>query len=254
MKVPFLEVDRVDLVYSQNGHYLKALEGVTLTVGRGESWAIIGPSGCGKTSLLYLMAGLRPPTRGEVRVDGKVVAGPRPQTALILQDYGLFPWKNVYQNAALGLEIRGVHRQEQWRTVRPILQELGLEEFVFYYPDQLSGGQRQRVAIARALAVSPDLLLMDEPLSALDALTREGLQDLVLKIWQNQDLTMVLVTHSIEEAVYLGQKIAVFTARPGRILAVVDNPGVGSADYRRSPEFYRQCWQVRHLLGVGSDG
>ncbi|MCR4418811.1 MAG: ABC transporter ATP-binding protein [Clostridia bacterium] len=254
MTVPFLEVDAVSLVYSQNGHRIGALEEVSLEVGRGESWAIIGPSGCGKTSLLYLMAGLRPPTRGVVRVEGKVLTGPRPQTALILQDYGLFPWKNVYQNAVLGLEIRGVSHQEQRRLAMPILRELGLEEFLSCYPGQLSGGQRQRVAIARALALSPDLLLMDEPLSALDALTREGLQDLVLEIWRQQGLTMVLVTHSIEEAVYLGRKIVVLTPRPGRVLEIVDNHLAGLPSFRQSQTFYQQCIRLRRLLEVGESG
>lgn len=251
MKVPFVELDGAGLVYRHNGYQVVALENVNLAVHRGESWAIIGPSGCGKTSLLFLMAGLRRPTSGAVRIDGQELGGPRPQTALILQDYGLFPWKNVYQNAALGLEIRGLGKKEQARLVLPILEELGLGDFLYHYPAQLSGGQRQRVAIARALAVQPDLLLMDEPLSALDALTRESLQELILTIWQKQRLTMVLVTHSIEEAVYLGEKIVVLSPRPGRVVAVVENPGAGEPDFRQTPAFHRQCVHVRRLLETG---
>lgn len=251
MKVPFVELDGAGLVYRHNGCQVVALENVNLAVHRGESWAIIGPSGCGKTSLLFLMAGLRRPTSGQVLIDGQELGGPRAQTALILQDYGLFPWKNVYQNAALGLEIRGLSKKEQARLVLPILEELGLRDFLYHYPAQLSGGQRQRVAIARALAVQPDLLLMDEPLSALDALTRESLQELILRIWQKQRLTMVLVTHSIEEAVYLGEKIVVLSPRPGRVVAVVENPEAGEADFRQTPAFHRQCVRVRRLLETG---
>ncbi|MBC7335333.1 MAG: ATP-binding cassette domain-containing protein, partial [Clostridia bacterium] len=140
-------------------------------------------------------------------------------------------------------------------AVLPILEELGLGEFLSSYPAQLSGGQRQRVAIARALALRPDILLMDEPFSALDALTREGLQELIRKIWQKQRLTMVLVTHSIEEAVYLGQKIVVLTPRPGRVVRVVENPEVGSAGFRHSEVFHRQCSLLRGLLAeAGSEG
>jgi NitT/TauT family transport system ATP-binding protein len=170
---------------------------------------------------------------------------------LILQDYGLFPWKNVYQNAALGLEIRGFSKEAQAQIVLPILEELGLKDFLNHYPAQLSGGQRQRVAIARALALKPDLLLMDEPLSALDALTREGLQELILEIWRHQELTMILVTHNIEEAVFLGNKVAVLSPRPGRVVAVVENPNSGTAAFRQSVEFYRQCSRLRRLLEVG---
>lgn len=255
MTEPLIELEDVGLVYRQNGHPLAALEGITFAIGPGESWAVIGPSGCGKTSLLFLLAGLRRSTSGQVRIGGQVLAGPRAQTALILQDYGLFPWKNVYQNAALGLEIRGLGKKEQARAVLPILEELGLGEFLSSYPAQLSGGQRQRVAIARALALRPDILLMDEPFSALDALTREGLQELIRKIWQKQRLTMVLVTHSIEEAVYLGQKIVVLTPRPGRVVRVVENPEVGSAGFRHSEVFHRQCSLLRGLLAeAGSEG
>lgn len=251
MKLPFVELDGIDLAYRHNGSEVWALERVSLTVHRRESLAIIGPSGCGKTSLLFLMAGLRRPTRGVVRIDGREVTGPRPQTALILQDYGLFPWKNVYQNAALGLEIRRLTKGEQARRVLPILEELGLGDFLYHYPSQLSGGQRQRLAIARALALEPDLLLMDEPFSALDALTRESLQELILGIWRKQRLTMILVTHSIEEAVYLGERIVVLSPRPGRVLAAVENPEVGSPDYRKTPLFHRRCVEVRRVLEAG---
>ncbi|MFQ5692711.1 MAG: ABC transporter ATP-binding protein, partial [Nitrospinota bacterium] len=176
------------------------LENVSLRVPAGGGLAVIGPSGCGKTTLLYNLAGLRRPAAGRVRIGGAEVQGPRGKTAVILQDYGLFPWKTVTENAALGLRIRGVPSRERGRRVGAILEELGIAEVADRYPHQLSGGQRQRVAIARALALDPDLLIMDEPFSSLDALTREAHQNLLLSLWREKGVTLVLVSHSIEEA------------------------------------------------------
>lgn len=241
-----IELQDVHLTYPRG---VTALQGFSLRVERGESCAIIGPSGCGKSTLLYLLAGLLPATSGVIRVDGRPVSGPRLATALILQDYGLFPWKTVWQNSVLGLVLRGVKdRRRQEEAVLPILDELELTPYLRHYPAQLSGGQRQRVAIARALALQPDLLLMDEPLSALDALTREGLQEVILRLWQRHHPTLVLVTHSIEEAVYLGRRVVVVTPRPGRVYRVVENPRAGERDYRQREEYYRQCAGVRRAL------
>ncbi len=218
-----------------------ALEGVSFSIAKGESCSVIGPSGCGKTTLLFILFGLLKPTEGEILINSKNIA-------LILQDYGLFPWKTVYENVSLGLEIRGVKKEEQRKIVLPLLEKLGLKGFENHYPRQLSGGMQQRVAFARALALNPEVLLMDEPFSSLDALTREKLQNFLLKLWINNKVTMVLVTHSIEEAVFLGRKIVVLSQRPGRVLKIIDNPEMGSLDYRNREEFFEKCREVRKSI------
>lgn len=241
----------VYLQYPTAAGPVEAVGGISLEIVPGESLVFIGPSGCGKTTIIYLMAGLLAPTAGIIEVGGHRVTGPDPRMALILQDYGLLPWKTVWRNAALGLAVRGTGRREQRQAVQPLLAELGLAGLEDRYPAQLSGGQKQRVALARALALRPAYLLMDEPLSALDALTREHLQDLLLEVWRQRQVTMVMVTHSIEEAVYLGQRLAVLSPRPARVKAVVENPGAGSPGYRAAAEFHRQCNRLRDLVGLG---
>lgn len=228
---------------------VKALRDVSVSLPKDASCAIIGPSGCGKSTLLQVLAGLIPPTAGALVVAGEPVSLPRRQTGLILQDYGLLPWKTVWQNAVLGLQIRG----EDAAQAEGVLRDLGLWDFKDRYPAQLSGGQRQRVAIARALALRPDLLLMDEPFSSLDALTREGLQQTILDIWRRGGVTLMIVTHSIEEAVFLGRRILVLSPGPGGVVADIDNPGAGRNEYRREPEFYSRCTQVRDALERGMD-
>ncbi len=212
----------------------------------GEPWAIIGPSGCGKSTLLYLLAGLRKPLAGSITVSCEQVQRPRHATGLILQDYGLLPWLTARENVMLGMRIRGLERNPtSLETVDLWLGLLGLEELAARYPAQLSGGQRQRVAIARTLALDPDLLLMDEPFSSLDAITREGLQDLVVSLGVENRATMLLVTHNIEEAVYLARRILVLPLPPIRRASVFDNPGGGSLGYRQSAEYASVCAAVR---------
>lgn len=254
-----IEVENLEMVYGRShrgASPVTALLGVNMKVSRGESCAIIGPSGCGKTTLLYILAGLLKPTGGRVLIGGKPPSRGRRDTALILQDYGLFPWKTVWQNAGLGLELRGVPRAKRDEVVAKVLTDLGIYEFRNHYPSQLSGGQRQRVAIARSLAMDPDIILMDEPFSALDALTREGLQNALLEIWRSRKVTMIMVTHSIEEAAFLGQRVFVMTDRPGRIareIGVADGAvGPGSPEYRRTPEFHRRCDELRAALEDGA--
>ncbi len=246
-----VRVRGLQVIYQQRNSRVNALEGVSFSLGRGETCAFIGPSGCGKTTLLYVLAGLLAPTQGEVAIAGQPVRPKRRETALILQDYGLFPWKTVWANTVLGLQLRRASRDEQARLGAEILQELGLWDFREHYPAQLSGGQRQRVAIARSLALDPDLLLMDEPFSSLDALTRENLQELLLEVWRKDGLTLVLVTHSIEEAVFLGQRIFILSPRPGTIIHEVANRGAGEPGYRRRPAYYEKCLEVRRLLEGG---
>jgi NitT/TauT family transport system ATP-binding protein len=243
-----LVAEGLTLVYEGVGRDTVALDGLDLRIDEGEPIAVIGPSGCGKSTLLLLAAGMLQPSRGRVFVGGQPVTGPRLATALILQHFGLLPWKTVFHNAALGLEVRRVPRAERRERVMASLHRLGLAEFVDAYPGELSGGMRQRLALARALALDADLLLMDEPLSALDALTREDLQDLLLELWRQRGHTSVLVTHSIEEAVFLGRRVIVLSPRPGRVAATVDNPLMGEAGYRATPEFYERCAELRQLL------
>jgi len=246
-------LDQVSFAYPHSDSRERSpgvLAGLDLEIHPGERLVLIGPSGCGKTTLLLLLAGLLQPVEGKIRLAGLPLEGPHPEISLILQDYGLFPWKTVYDNAALGLMLAGLAKEQIHSKVLPLLTKLDLATHLHKYPAQLSGGQRQRVAIARSLATEPSYLLLDEPFSALDALTREMLQDSLLKLAEHYRFTMVMVTHSIEEAVYLGQTIAVLSPSPGRVLQLLPNNGGASPD-RSSPSFYRQCAQVRSWLEGG---
>lgn len=245
-----LRFDDVTLDYEGSGRSVRALDSLALEIAEGECVSVIGPSGCGKSTALLLAAGLLTPSSGRVLVGGETAAGPRRQTALILQEYGLLPWKTVADNASLGLRIRHVPRAEERIRAEEALARVGLAEFARSYPGELSGGMRQRLALARAIALDADLLLMDEPLSALDALTREDLQDVLLELWRARRHTSVLVTHSIEEAVYLGRRVVVLSPRPGRVAAVVDNPGMGAPGYRASETFLARCTELRALLAA----
>ncbi len=226
---------------------------------RGETWAILGSSGCGKTTLLYLLAGLRAPNAGQVLVDGDSLTRPRPRTGLILQDYGLLPWATVRENAELGLRVRGFYGPDGKHTpvdfqaennVPYWLERLGLSEVEEKFPSQISGGQRQRTAIARTLALQPDLLLMDEPFSSLDAITREDLQNLTISLCEEQNLTLVIVTHAIEEAASLGKKILLLDAAPNTKARVFENPNAGMEGHRNSDAYHELCellWrEMRH--------
>jgi ABC-type nitrate/sulfonate/bicarbonate transport system ATPase subunit len=243
-------LDSLSVTYRGIDRDTRALDGVDLSLAAGDSVAIIGPSGCGKSTLVLCVAGLVEATSGSLLVGGQPVTGPRIRTSLILQDHGLLPWKSALHNAALGLEVRHHPTEERLRRAREALKQVGLAEFESAYPAELSGGMRQRLGLARALALDADLLLMDEPLSALDALTREDLQDLLLELWLAREHTAVLVTHSIEEAVFLGRRVVVMTPRPGTVAEIVDNPGMGSVGYRATEEFYARCAQLRRLLAA----
>lgn len=226
-------------------------------VDQGETWAILGPSGCGKTTLLYLLAGLIKPNAGQILIQNEVLIRPRPSTGLILQDYGLLPWATVRENANLGIRVRRFYGPDG--THAPIetselpmtdiwLERLGLLPVAEQYPGQISGGQRQRTAIARTLALQPDLLLMDEPFSSLDAVTRTDLQQLTLELCQEQQITMVLVTHSIEEAAGLGRKILVLRLPPNEMPVTFDNPEAGKPGRENSIEYQQFCSQLRNEM------
>jgi NitT/TauT family transport system ATP-binding protein len=251
--VSTIEITDLGVDYTGFGRSVTAIDGVTITIPAGDALAIIGPSGCGKSTMLYSLSGLIAPTRGTITINGEPVVGRRRQTALILQDFGLFAWKTVFNNAALGLQVRHVPKPDVREHVEDILKRLGLWEMRDRYPGQLSGGQRQRVAIARSLALEPDLLLMDEPFSSLDALTREDLQNTVLDIRRDRgtSISIVLVTHSIEEAAFLGKRIAVMGGSPGSITDVVTNDEMGGIDYRNSLGFFDHCARLRGLLKGG---
>lgn len=249
-------IQLVDLTFSY-GQNLPVFLNFNWQVARGEAWAVLGPSGCGKSTLLYLLAGLILPASGDVLVDGEPLARPRPQSGLIIQDYGLLPWATVRQNASLGLRVRnfygpdGKHSPQDFipeQDVLPWLTRLGLDGVADKYPGQISGGQRQRTAIARTLALKPDLLLMDEPFSSLDAPTREGLQALTLELLQEQSLTLVLVTHAIEEAALLGKKILLLNQPPNSQAYIIDNPEAGDPEYRHSRGYMDVCHELRACM------
>jgi NitT/TauT family transport system ATP-binding protein len=218
---------------------LLVLNGIDLKVKTGEFLVVVGPSGSGKSVLLDLIAGLAKPTGGEVYHDEKKVDGPNLKTSYVFQQYALFPWRTALSNIEFGLETRGVPEGQRREIGRELLDLFGLTGFEDRFPYQLSGGMQQRVAIARSLATSPDLLLMDEPFAALDAQTRETLQNQLLKIWDKRRTTVVFVTHGIEEAVFLADRVVVMTARPGKIKQIIDIdlPRPRGEDIRSSVEF-----------------
>jgi NitT/TauT family transport system ATP-binding protein len=194
-----------------------ALKDINLTIEQGEFVCLLGPSGCGKSTLLNAIAGFQPPTHGSMAIDSKPITGPGPDRGMVFQEYALFPWMTVANNVAFGLEIKGIKRADIKRRVAELLALLKLTDFADRFPKDLSGGMRQRVAIARVLALDPPVLLMDEPFGALDSLTRRSLQDELLRIWAEMKKTIVFVTHSIEESIYLADRIVVMTYRPGTI-------------------------------------
>lgn len=214
-----MELRQVTFEYRSGTRRVRALEDVSLEIAPGEFVCVLGPSGCGKSTLLRIVAGLLQPTAGLVLVGGEMIRGPGAQRGIVLQQPTLYPWLNVYDNVALGPRLRGLAKQDVDEVVRRYLERVGLWEFRFYRPYELSGGMQQRVAIARALVNDPAVVLMDEPFGALDALTRERMQDLVLEIWRESRKTILLVTHSVEEAIFLGTRVVVLSARPGRVIA-----------------------------------
>lgn len=234
-----------------------ALESLDLWIQDGEFFTLVGPSGCGKSTLLDILAGLSSPSRGEVLVDGAPVSGPSLERSVVFQQYALFPWLTAAANVQVGLESQARHGQGLNKAERRVraheyLRLVGLEGVEAKYPHELSGGMRQRVAIARALAHEPKVLLMDEPFAALDAQSREQLQDLLLDIWKRTMTTIVFITHGIEEAVYLGQKVAVMSSKPGKIKEIVDidlEDRLSVDDIRstrRFGEYRHHIWTLLH--------
>ncbi|MBI2371524.1 MAG: ABC transporter ATP-binding protein [Deltaproteobacteria bacterium] len=236
-----LECQYVRMAYDSQpgGEPLIALNGVTLRVAAREFVCLVGPSGCGKTTLLHLIGGLLASTRGRILVDGRVVTGPGPDRAIVFQDPCLFPWRTVLRNISYGLECRGVPPKDAVARGRPLVDLIGLRGFEEHYPYQLSGGMQQRVNLARALAVGPEVLLMDEPFASLDVQTREILQTETLRIWRETEKTILFVTHQLTEAVYLGDRVLVMTARPGEVKdeIVIDLPRPRAPSVKHEPRF-----------------
>lgn len=254
-KIRLAEVSKSFSVRSPDGagaSWTTAIEGVDLDVRHGEFLTMVGPSGSGKTTILDLLAGLSAPSSGTISVDGEPIHGPGKERGVVFQQYALLPWKTAEENIVFALKATGHRRgEDRWGIARRYLQLVGLDGFEDRYPHELSGGMKQRVAIARSLSYEPDILLMDEPFGALDAQTRELLQSELLTIWKRTGTTIVFITHSVEEAVYLGQRVVVLRAKPGRVTAVVDvadqepQPGV---DLRSTPEFVEARHRVWNLL------
>ncbi|MDQ7820480.1 MAG: ABC transporter ATP-binding protein [Armatimonadota bacterium] len=221
-----LIIRNLSKVYSNpyTGEHVVAIEDVSLEIPPGEFVAILGPSGCGKTTLLNIVAGFLPPTRGEILLNGRRIQGPGPDRGVVFQSFALFPWKTVLENVAFGLKMRGVPRAERERIAREYIALVGLVGFENRYPHELSGGMQQRVGVARVLANNPDLMLMDEPFASVDAQTRMTLQEELSRIWEARRPTILFVTHDVEEAVFLANRVVVLTPRPARVRATVDVP------------------------------
>jgi NitT/TauT family transport system ATP-binding protein len=239
--------DRLQKIFVTDSAETPAIEEITLAVEQGEFMCLLGPSGCGKTTLLNIFAGFDRPTSGRVYLDDREIAGPGPDRGVVFQDHALFPWLTVYDNVRCGKRVQSRPAAAQRAIVERQLSLVGLEGFARHYPHQLSGGMKQRVALARVLANEPEVLLMDEPFAALDAITRTLLQQELIRIWDDTRKTIVFVTHNIEEAVLLGDRIAVITPRPGRIRSIID-VGLPKPRDVNSPEFNEVERHARELL------
>jgi NitT/TauT family transport system ATP-binding protein len=232
-------------------HSVEALTSVNLALPQGRISTFLGPSGCGKTTLLKIIAGLIPPSRGEIWVKGKKVDGPGPERAFVFQDFALLPWANVLRNVAFGLELRGLAAEKRHEIARRHIAEVGLESFAASYPHQLSGGMRQRVGLARALAVDADIILMDEPFSSVDEQTRRKFQEELLDLLEHKQKTVIFVTHSIEEAAYLSDQIVLLSPRPGTVTNIIhpniDRKGRSPDEIRRDKNYLDavdEIWQI----------
>jgi len=218
-----ISIEGCSKVFGEGGEVV-AFEGLDLEVFEHEALCIVGPSGCGKTTLLRCIDGLTPLTTGQIRIRNEPVTRPHPNVALVFQHFGLFPWMTVESNVAYGLKVTGVAKAERLERASRYIDLVGLQGFERRYPYQLSGGMQQRVGLARALTMEPEVLLMDEPFASVDAQTREILQEQLLSIWEKQRRTMVFITHSIEEAILMGDRVAVLSTRPGRVKEIIDVP------------------------------
>ena len=248
-----VEIQAVSKIYGGGNNRVVALKGVSLTIGKEEFVCVVGPSGCGKTTLLNMLAGFESPTLGQVRAFGQEVKAPGPDRTMMFQDYALFPWLTVEGNIEYGLKRRGVSNEERKHIIRHYVDLIDLQGFERKYPHQLSGGMRQRVALARALAVNPSVLLMDEPFAALDSFTRERMQDELVRVWQREKKAVLFITHNIDEAIKLADRIVVMSPRPGRVVKTIRVTAERPRDVD-SEENARIAHDVRELLHAASLG
>lgn len=249
---PKLSLQHVTKQFPIRGQHtpFTAIEDITIDLAAGEFLVLVGPSGCGKSTLLDLLGGLTTPTSGDILLDGTPITGPGLDRGIVFQQYALLPWRTARKNIEFGLEAKGLRSAERRARAEHYLELVGLGSFGDRYPHELSGGMKQRVAIARSLAFDPEVLLMDEPFAALDAQTRESLQDELLRIWRTTGKTILFITHGIDEAIYLGQRVAVLTSRPGRIKNIVDIDIDRHVEDVRSDEGFRalrhHVWSLLH--------
>ena len=247
-----ISVEHVSLTYSGLAGQLTALQDITFRVEPGEFVSVIGPSGCGKTTLMNIVAGFLEPSQGRVLIDEEQVRGPGPDRCVVFQQYAVFPWLTVRENIEFGLKLQANYKPpEERRAIADYFIDLvGLDEFTAALPKELSGGMKQRVAIARAYAVNPQVLLMDEPFGALDAQTRQFMQESLLDIWQKEKKTVIFITHGVEEAIFLSSRIVVMTTRPGQIREVVpvEIPYPRQADLKTAPPFIKLRAQIDRIV------
>jgi NitT/TauT family transport system ATP-binding protein len=245
-------IENLSMEFLRRGERLVALQDIDLDVAPGEFFVIVGPSGCGKTTLLRVLQGLARATRGRALVSGKVVTAPGTDRGFVFQQDALYPWRSVLRNVGFGLELQGVRKAQVRARAQAMIELVGLSGFESHYPHELSGGMRQRVNLARALAIAPAILLMDEPFAALDALTRETMQHELLRIAAAAGTTVIFITHQIEEAVFLGDRVAVLTARPGRLQEIisVDLPRPRPPGIKQSAEFQGHVARIVRLIGT----
>jgi NitT/TauT family transport system ATP-binding protein len=245
-----IEIEDLEVSFPSNGGIVQAVDGVSMKVEPGEFVSLIGPSGCGKSTLLNIVAGFVEATSGAAKVDGQSIRGPGSDRGVVFQQYSLFPWLSVRKNVEFGLRMQGVPRSRRESAARTLLGLAGLLAFENHYPDQLSGGMKQRVGIVRALATSPQVLLMDEPFGALDAQTRVVMQEILTNMWQQFRISVLFITHDIEEAIFLSDRVYVMTARPGRIKAEikVPLPRPRPAEMTASTQFVELVQRLKSLI------
>jgi NitT/TauT family transport system ATP-binding protein len=248
-----IEIQGVHKVFGNDANRVVALNDVSLTIGKDEFMCVVGPSGCGKTTLLNLLAGFEPPTLGQVRAFGQEIKAPGPDRTMMFQDYALFPWLTVKGNIEYGLKRRGIGRDERKHIIQHYVDLIDLKGFERKYPQQLSGGMRQRVALARALAVNPSVLLMDEPFAALDSFTRERMQDELVSVWQREKKAVFFITHNIDEAIKLADRIVVMSPRPGRIVEIIAVNGrrPRDVDSEENAKIAREVREMLHSASIG---
>jgi NitT/TauT family transport system ATP-binding protein len=243
-----IEINNLTAVYKSQGRNYTALKNINLEIPDGEICGVIGPSGCGKSTLLKIFAGIITDYDGSVKIKEEAVVPNKQRIGFIPQNYGLLPWKNVYQNVTLGIKIKDGKDKILEADVEHTLEQLGIGDLGKRYPNELSGGQQQRVSLARAFLLKPDLLLMDEPFSALDAITREEIQDAFLEAWKEKPVSTILVTHHVEEVIYLASKIVILANAPGRVVKVIDNPLFGMEDIRNQKEYIALSLELRRMM------